>query len=584
MRWPIRWSAVLILAGFSAVAGAQVAAVPADPLLDQMKAAIANNDLASLRPRLDRQAFAAVADLQQIDGPQMIRIAALREMVRYFGQLPHLDSDQQNTLTWLVAQPRLMPTLMSAVNRKDAPDQVLSLLATLREAEGEKLDQYADLATAILIVWDKPLDPGPQSIGEAKVSKAAAGEPDHVVKMFNYFLNSPQLYFDPRDLPWQLAIYMVDVKISPDEILWALNRYATKADIGEIYFDVPYDDSALYKGTQKKIDSHPYTLENLVTFGGVCVDQAYYATQIAKIRGIPSCVCTGQSGAGEVGHAWAGFLEAADSRAAWNFDTARYKEDLYWEADIVDPHTHDTITDADVGLLAELQHSDRDQRMESSMLMKLADMETPARRMEFYRMAIHLSPGNRIAWMSLAQLGAEQELPQTEMNSVGQVVHDYAAQRYPDFACYMLEKMAAGMATDAQVASLDQIAALFRQRPDLQARIRIRQGELLHSENKDSDALMAYGDVLTNDLNAGPIVLLAIQKVDDILRAKNDLDRLAKIYDQVWRSMPVPSATAYATQSPYYEVGTNYARLLDELGNSTAAENVREQLQKLVRA
>ena len=83
--------------------------------------------------------------------------------------------------------------------------------------------------------------------------------------------------------------------------------------------------------------------------------QAYFAEQIAKTLGIPSCMCSSRGGgAGYVAHAWLGLLTRQNGKAVWDFDKGRYTEDLFWSADIIDPQTHAKLTDADVGLLSEL--------------------------------------------------------------------------------------------------------------------------------------------------------------------------------------------------------------------------------------
>ena len=63
-------------------------------------------------------------------------------------------------------------------------------------------------------------------------------------------------------------------------------------------------------------------LPNLVRFGGVCSDQAYFASTVAKAMGVPSAVITGTGP--DVGHAWIGYLEVRGREAAWNLESGRY--------------------------------------------------------------------------------------------------------------------------------------------------------------------------------------------------------------------------------------------------------------------
>jgi tetratricopeptide (TPR) repeat protein len=570
---------ILMVATTLSAARSAPAQTPAAPDLSQSAAgAIAANNLAAFRQTVEAQARPLLANLQTIDANTIVSIGSYRELAIYFGKLGQLKPDQQELLQWLIAQKQLMPTLMAAVTRKDPPDKVLSLLAALRTQQGAKLNDYADLTTAFLVVWDKPLMDLPGGVGPTGSAAAALDEAPRVGRLFNYFLNSANLRFNPHDLPWQLSLYVVDVRLSEEDVLWATQRYGTRNDIGSIYFEVPYDDDALIKGTDKKISSHDYTLANILQYGGICVDQAYYASQIAKIRGMPACICTGQSGAGNYAHAWAGFLNTTGESIAWDFDEARYKEDLFWEADINSPQTHDSLTDAEVGLLAQLTNYSPADRLASSLLGKMSDL-APDRRAELFMRAIDLSPGNRGAWVSLATLASSGKLSSDQMEMVSAAVQKYLVKAYPDFGYEMLVKMSAGVPADQQVAALSRIGGMFADRPDLEARLSIRQGDLLHASGKDDDAIAAYGQALTSDLDAGPVILTALNKVDKILRDRNDLGRLLKVYDQVWHAMPVPPASARVSELPYFIVGQQYANLLEGAGREQDATAVRTQLQ-----
>jgi len=71
-------------------------------------------------------------------------------------------------------------------------------------------------------------------------------------------------------------------------------------------------------------------------------------------------------------------------------------------------------------------------------------------------------------------------------------------------------------------------------------------------------------------------------RVDGILRDRHETDRLIRIYDEVWRRMPTPQSNVHAFWTPYYKLGQEYAKLLDEQGQSAAAADVRTALAKLV--
>lgn len=522
---------------------------PDQSLAGRTLAAIDSGNLLTLRKSLDQQAALALSDPPRIDLPAATELSAFRQFARYFGAISPMTDSQRQTLKWLVAQPHLMPVLMSAISILDSPSDLLALLQTLKDDQGPQLDADADLVTAFLVVWDKDLP------------SADPDEPtplrQRAIQLLRYFQTSRTLQVNPRLLPWQLLVYVVDVKLSEAEMLWATQHYGRRAQLGSTYFDVPYDANVYSGGSQKQVTRHGFTLPNLLQYGGVCIDQAYFATQIAKTMGVPSCICTGEGGDAGIGnHAWAGYLAFGGLRPQWDFTQGRYDVYLFWSSNIVDPQTHQRLNDADVGLLAELLNSAPPQRLQSALLLKLTDAAPSSARAALYEQAISLSPGNRAAWLALARLGQQKALAPDQRDEVDQAIHRYLLTRYPDFAWELLVQIASGQAIDPQLQTVGQLVALFHDRPDLAARLRVRQGDLLRQSSRDDDALAAYEDVLLNYLKSGPPVLNAMNGVDQILRGRNDSLRLARIYQQVWKQLPRPEPSAYAYESPFYRVGS----------------------------
>jgi hypothetical protein len=312
----------------------------------------------------------------------------------------------------------------------------------------------------------------------------------------------------------------------------------------------------------------------------VCGDQAYFATHVARSLGVPACVCAGLGGASEVGHAWVGYLETRGRTVTWNFSEGRYPEHQYWKGTAQDPQTRENITDSDVGLLAELSRTSPRDRLASRALCKVADLAQSSSAADVYMKSIDLSPGNRDAWLKLAQLGADLKLSDAQFSQVTAVIGKFAAKPYPDFAFQIVQKLHSGRGTTQQLTALRQARAMFN-RPDLLASIRMAEGDLLRNPQRPGAALSAYGEVLTQYHNAGPIVLAALQRLDVMLRESNDLRRLAGIYGQTWQRMPCPTSTAYVRSTPYYLVGEKYLGLLEELGEGAEAQRVRARLDSL---
>jgi hypothetical protein len=559
------------------------ASAPApDPLIEQATQAVADETLVKFAESLDEPIRACLANLGAIDNARLTRLAALREFALYFSRIEkpedakELPANLITTQQWLLDHPELLETLMMAVGEQDAPDRVLAVLDALRVAHGEKVAQFPDLAAAMCVVWDTPPNMDEQN---------PRAETERAVWLFKYLtMARKQLRFDPQDLPWELASFVVDNGVSQDEVAWAMQRYQGRGSIGSVYFDVPYDVEAFLSGADRRIDSQDYTLPNLVRFGGICGDQAYFAKHVARSIGVPACTAVGMGGSSDTAHAWVGFFEVRGRSVAWNFSEGRYPEHQYWRGSVHDPRTRETITDSDVSLLAELANSKSQDRLASIALCKVTDLVSEGQQGELYQRAINLSPGNREAWLRLAQLGADGKLTEAQVASTMRIVADFAARPYPDFAFDIIKRLNNGRGTQQQLRALKDARRMFTSRPDLLAAIRLTEGDLLRDQQKPVAALGAYGEVLRQYHNAGPIVLDALARIDNLLREHDETKRLAAIYHEAWQRLPQPPTSGYARATPYYMVGERYLALLEELGAAQEAARVKARLETLSRS
>lgn len=90
-----------------------------------------------------------------------------------------------------------------------------------------------------------------------------------------------------------------------------------------------------------------YALPRILAEGGICVDQAYFATAAAKARGVPSLLFLGAGKDGR--HAWFGYLDGA---RRWRLDAGRYEEQRYIAGEARDPQPWGPINDHELGFLS----------------------------------------------------------------------------------------------------------------------------------------------------------------------------------------------------------------------------------------
>ncbi len=501
---------------------------------------------------------------------RLIELAAWHRFAAFFSRVELKEDLDKKCVAWLIRQPNLSRTVSLAIGPTDQPDKVLNVLRALYRTDRETMEKWPELVAALVVVWDAPAS---QATGDDD----ARG--DWAVWLYSYFTRAnSRLRFNLKEVPWQLQTYIVDLAVSREEIKWVWNRYGNRGDVGGIYFEVPYDTDAFYQGADRKVGAVAYTLENLQRLGGICSDQAYYATQVGRTLGVPSLTIIGQGGGGEAVHAWVGYLDRRGKSLVWNLRSGRYEHQLYWTGQVADPQTRSTISESETALLGELQNTTPVQRMKALAMVRSVDLLEPEKQVDLLLSAINLSAGDRLAWHKLAELGAAGKLTDQQADQIAGVVESFASKQYADLAYQVYLKMISGKSNIEQIQLLDKLVGVFKQRPDLVASIRIEQGKKFRGLKQTDRAIAAWGDVLTNHLYSGPAVMEAMQLTDDLLREEKQGKRLLAIYEQVFARVPRPSPSAFAAYAPYCQIGVKYAFLLDDAGDRVAARQVRQKV------
>lgn len=566
-------------AGETAEDAASAAEAAADALAAQwqtrLREAVDSTSLPDLIADLEQSVREQIALGEKLNDTALVRLATYRQFAAYFGRLTELSEHDRQALKWLIDQPVLMTTLMMAVDDSaDAPDRVLQVLGHLQRESPRRAGRYPELTTALCVVWDEH-DPESQLDADVLVPEEILRR---VVDLLGYYVVAgSDLQFDVRTMPHDLSVFVVDSRASQAELIWAARRYRKHAAIGRTYFDVAYD-TGFTAGMPKRIDNVAYTLPNLLQWGGICIDQAYYATQVSKAVGVPSVVCEGAGSEGGGFHAWVGYLQRVGKDVGWNFNEGRYEAHQYWWAQVKHPQTHEVMYDADIALSMEAATTPWQRRMLSMALTRSADLlETPD-ALRVLSSAIQACPGNRRAWLALADMGAQRRLDDAQILRVMEVVDRFATQRYPEFAWSTMVHLVSGRGNTERVAALEKLIPLFKHRPDLQARTRLAQGDVLAAA-QPKEALACYLDVLEKSRIA-PIIMFAMQRIDNLLRDHNELGRLMRIYHAVWTNMPPPRASSLAVRgSPWGIVGERYMMLAMEVGDFQTVETIRRRLE-----
>ncbi|MDQ3439172.1 MAG: hypothetical protein M3478_02340 [Planctomycetota bacterium] len=565
-----RAALLLVLTITAANTSAATKPAPPDPLIEAAVAAVDAGTLPAFAATVERAASDALTDPATANLPRLVQLATLREFARWFARVPNPSAEQKAALTWVIRQRRTAPALLLSATSSDPPDRVLALLTALRKEQPDRLEQFPELTAAVCLVWDDPDRLG----GEDRPM-----DPSRVVRVFRYYADNPGPTRDvANDLPIDQLIFVVDNLLSEPEIEWVRRQYA-QVDVGHAFFEVGYGPTRELKREPKPDDdpANSYTLANLRKSGGRMADQAYYAAQIGKTLGIPTATCTGLEREGQESQAWVAFQR--DGR--WDTTSGRHRQHLASLGEVMDPQTMDTFPPGELALVAAVSRTSTSNRTAAIALCKLMDLAPADKQVAAIKRAVELSPSDRRVWRRVADWGEQHRPGSDEYMDVVGLITAHLLPRSEEAALHVRLRMIAKVAAEDRAALLAEMRSSFERRPDLVATVQLARAAAL-MEKKDADgALRVLGEVLAKADTLSAHAVPAMRQVEDILRERSRLERLAEVYDDVWSRMRPPPQSPVAHTTPYYAIGQEYAQLLEELGRKRDVERIRERLGEL---
>ncbi|MDX9912660.1 MAG: hypothetical protein RBS39_12595 [Phycisphaerales bacterium] len=561
-------------------------------------------------------AIGAAFDLAIAHAPRkewgMLRDAAVA--ARVARGLARFEGDRVALLAALRESPVFMSTLALLVDEEhEDAGHVYALADRLLRERAEQVERFPDLAAAICVVHDESLT--------VRINENTGVAPDAVAIFDHFATNRAAMVFSPTDVPATLAVFMVDVAASMDDVRWSMDQYKGDRRVGNRYQEITYDTSYYRQGTPKKVSSPGmFTLPNIRRYGGVCADQAYFAAQVGKSIGVPTVYVYAQGG--DEAHAYVGFVEGSGRRASWNFDAGRYEdyEDVVgW---VTDPQTRRRISTSRVALRAEAVGASRDER---ELVVALAD--AAARLGEVRTSEAPWPPRDPTASTDvpdarrgargrdrgetprLAEPGVESTLLEAGLSGCvsyergWEMARDLVASgevggkgrdvwagailklcgtKYPDFAVEMLEPMAEGEKDPkARRRVYGELAASIRNRPDLSARLRIGEARAARASGDMASAYDILLGVIRGYAKEGPFVLPAIVEAEDMLRtAGRPTGEVIDLWRDAWSRTHKPtgrSVEAYRG-SMWFRIGSMYAERLEKAGLAIEADKARREL------
>ena len=431
----------------------------------------------------------------------------------------------------LLSDPVVSRMFFSTLSEQDSVPRVLENLSSIRAAHPQKFREYASLAIAIAVVNDVPV---PQGWPHHQVAPQLV--PISILPVEQHFSRwvaaneARQLLLDPRKLSPSQLKFVVDAFITDDELVWARkNVRLTRSTFEKAYSQINYSHERL-RAQQYGWTGGPYTLGEIKRAGGICVDQAYYASMAGKALGLPTLFFTGQGSDG--GHAWFGYMRSDDQ---WEIDCGRYSQHNYATGEALDPQTWQPISDHELELLAA-RFRDKPEFAASMNTLAVAEILEKSgdnsRAGQAYEKAIQLCPKNADAWSAAAAFLQRLGAPAKERI----LFHERAKTQFTN-------------QPDLKVLHQQALISIYQEQGDLDSVKKIEQQILSQNRRKRSD--------------------LSVNMAADQLSAMLEAGNMAEAEKLFRRQVYAMSQTGGGNF--YYDVAEPYIRVLIQKGDKSEA-------------
>lgn len=306
----------------------------------------------------------------------------------------------QDFLLELAGDPVFLAEFFRNLSPDDFVPVVLTRLEQIRVAHPGKWAQYRSLMLAFALVYDQR---PPKAWPHHQVDAALVPPMDETLSdRFAYYSranDAGKLEHDLRRLSVAELKFVVDAPVPRSELEWAAkNVRARRGQFDRAFTAVDYDERRAQRGIFVwPREKGRYTLANIELWGGICIDQAYFAAMAGKAKGIPTLFFSGQGSDG--GHAWFGYLRSPEGK--WELDAGRYINQNYTVGQALDPQTWLPISDHDLLYLSgkAMRSPAHDAALgDLSMAELFACRGDIARRLEATQSALQCAPAFTDAW------------------------------------------------------------------------------------------------------------------------------------------------------------------------------------------
>ena len=525
--------------------------------------------------------------------------------------------DGRELAEWLLGQGEIRRLLFRALGDVRSPEEALKVFRELQADDEQAVLGWPDLAVAF-------------ATAQVVRSPKKQPMPATVLESFGYYTDAERKFrYDIRKMPYELSRYLANTRLSLKERQWAYKKYFGMADPGAAYHHVPYDWDHYLENKPKLICEVEYSLENLDVIGGVCVDQAYYASEVSKAIGIPAVIVHGRGRSG-IGHAWFTYfrMNTAGRRASWTGGAGRYVSQAYFTGDVHEAATNRRIMDSElslVGSAALLPLWRREEAEAAVVLAKLAagaleadpeaaDDVAPLKQLaatyrdrfaadpaaprletkwievkrrldmslveDLIDLAIDRNLAYTPAWVLIARLRGADRLPAERLDRFFDVLIKKTARAWPEHSCSMVLRIVPTLPDAGKREKVyKRCLTVYGRRPDLKGRILIALGDESRDAGQKKQAVRIYRAAAVQSIQVPGVVTDAAARAEKILLADNDRAAAIRLYQMLFtRTRKERAAEEIRRQTPRYKLGTRLAELLEAEGKGAAAKKLLSTL------
>jgi hypothetical protein len=433
------------------------------------------------------------------------------------------------------------------------------------------VDKAPELAAAVAVVCDAPV--------VAQVNENLASGSGALPVLDHFCRNERSLTFGIKDVPSEVWVFVVDVAASEAEMQWAVQQYSKCQDIGTLYDEVEYDNDHLEKGTPKKVTEAGWNLQNILKYGGVCADQAYFCATVSKSLGAPAAVTVGRDGS--ISHAWIGYAMRGRGGPVWA-EWGRFGGYLGVEGMILNPQTGKSVSSTLMPMLTEYGRTPAaDRRLVAGLRIAASEAKSVDDSLVLARLGLQIAATDSRTWDVVARAAASGKMTDPQKTQWSDDVIALCGDSYPEFAWRMIDPMI-GSIPDVQerVRVLDHFVQLFPARRDIVGQILLQQGRLCEAAGEFAAAGRCYDRIVTDYANDGPFGFDAAVAGANILRNQGNMPGLVQFVQRAYANMDPPTGISpiFARQTNWYRCGSMLIDALRAVGQTQQADLIQRQM------